>query len=331
MQIKFSLTHLIVGIVIVVLFMGGLGFLGYKNHKMSEQLLQLQDQQVTHLKLTKSLQRGETQHAEDEADIDQFASDIGLDLALIREDIESLNGRIEGIASTKASTKTVVIREVESTSETPNNTNPERCDDGRLVDTHGYTTKVVSRELRDNNGMLVADVGFNAAEITPWTTKVFGIDYTINNVVSHTETGQLVIHTELLAQNPSEQPSKSYRIEGVNSRVLQAPTPPPEFDWWDPRLFMFGNLAVVVYDDIQFSASLGLGVSFWSYGDRLRVLGITAGYDAFLNRFRASIVPVLFNVGRPGHGLIRNLWIGLDISVDHRADVGVGFLIGTML
>ena len=90
------------------------------------------------------------------------------------------------------------------------------------------------------------------------------------------------------------------------------------------------HLALEVHPGLEFSAGVSLGFSVWSYGDDWRFLGITAGYDAFQNEFRASLIPVLYNVGGP-IPFLRDLWLFADVGVSHTGSVSVGIGLATTM
>ncbi len=325
-------TAAIIGGIFILLSLIPSGILFYQNQKLKSQVAQYAgDLNIGYKALTKSLQRSETKLTENTADLTLFAKENGVSIKAIRNDLDSIGGRLEAVSSTEAKTSTVVHNYYPSDSNTPSDVDVPICEnDGRPIDIHSYTKRVETRELHDSNGMRVADISFAAAEKNPWNSKIYGIRYKILNTIGRGPNDQIILHTELTSENPEVQPGQVFRIEGVESRLLQIPALPSEFDFWDPALYLIGQLGANVYGDISLLASISLGFSIWSYGDDWRFLGISAGYDATGNAFRASIIPVMYNIGSP-IPLLSNLFLGLDIGINHRADVSVGLVIGTRL
>lgn len=317
---------------VAILALIPIGILSYQNQKLKKENLSLTGTvDVTQKKLTDSLLRADTERTDELRKLRDLAKEQGSDIGKIERDLRSLGASLEAVAQTSAQTKTVVHNHYTSTSTTPSKTEVPTCpEDGRPIDVHGYTKRIETINLEDSNGMRVADVSFAAAEKTPWSSKIYGLRYKINNTIGRSQDGQIVLYTELLAENPEAQPGETFHIEGVESRVLQAPEPGPSFQWWDPALFLNAHLAIEVHPGLDFTAGLSLGFSIFSYGEDWRFLGITAGYDAFQNEFRASLIPALYNVGGP-MPFLQDLWLGLDVSISHNADVGVGLVIGTTL
>jgi hypothetical protein len=292
---------------------------------------QIADLEVSHKNLTSSLQRAETERAKEISELYNFAKENGYSLDEIKSDLYQLHAQLEAVATTEAKTTTVINKNYYSdNSQTTNPAVPQCPEDGRPIDVHGYTKRAETKYLHDSNGMRVADVTFEAALDRPWTTKVYGIRYKILNTVGRTKTGQIILHTELLSENPEAEPGKTYRVDAVTSKVIQAPREPTRFDWWDPKLYLAGLAGIQAYPEVDFSASLGLGFSIFSYGEDWRFLGITVAWDAYQNTFRASLVPVLYNLGGP-LPFFSDLLLFLDIGADSSASVSVSLGIATTL
>jgi hypothetical protein len=175
--------------------------------------------------------------------------------------------------------------------------------------------------------MVVADASFSAARENPWDTSVFGINYLITNAVSTTDDGRIILHTELVAESEAV-PGETFRIEGVESRVLQVPRQ-ISFEWWDPAIYLSVALGVGAWREIEFSAALDLGFSIMSYGD-WRFIGLLAGLDAANMTFHAAFFPFAYNVGSP-IPFLSDLFLGPYIGIDHTSEVSVGVMLGTRL
>jgi len=318
--------------VAIILALIPAGILFYQNQRLKDQVSQYAgEQNINYKALTESLQRAETKQARSNKELTIFAEQNGINIKAVEQDLQNLDGRLEAVASTKAKTTTVVHNHYPSDSTTSSEIEVPTCkQDGRPIDIYGYTKRIETKELTDSNGMRVADVSFSAAQKRPWSSKVYSLEYNALSTIGRGTNNQLILSTELTVENPETQPGKIFRIKGVESRVIQAPEPGPTFDWWDPALLLLTIPALIAYPKIDFSASLSLGFSVWSYGRDWRVLGITAGYDAFQNAFRASLVPFLYNIGEP-LPLLSSLYIFLDIGISSQADVSIGLGIGTRL
>jgi hypothetical protein len=327
---KLKTTLWIIGAVLLLSLIPT-GLLSYQNWKLKKEKISLAGQvTISEKRLSDSLLRADTERTDELSKLREQAEEHGSEVEKIERDLRSLGATLEAVAQTSAQTESVVHNHYSSTSTTQSKAEVPVCsEDGRPIDIHGYTKRVETVNLEDSNGMRVADISFAAAEKAPWTSKVYGLTYKINNTIGRSEGGQIVLYTELLAQNPEAQPGEIFRIEGIESRVLQAPEPGPQFSWWDPRIYLGTGLGVGVYPDIEFSASLNLGFSPFSY-DNLSVLGIFVGYDAFNNSFLATLHPVLYNVG--AHiPLVSSIFLSVFIGIDHTSEVSVGMGVSTRL
>ncbi len=324
-------TALWMGAILVALTLVPAGILFYQNQKLKGQVAEYAGQlDINYKALTKSLQQAETKLAKNDDELDAFAEQRELDLKTIKNNLKSLDAYLVAVASSEAKTSTVVNNHYISNKTTSSEIEVPLCkDDGRPIDIYSYTKNIETTRLEDSNGMVIADVSFSAAQKRPWSSKVFGLSYLINNTIGEGPGGQVILTTELLAENPEVQSGELFRIDGFNSRLLQAPTSPPEFDWWDPSLFLTTQLGLGVYQELQFSAGISVGFSPFSYGN-LKVLGVSIGYDAFNNTFLAALHPILYNVG--AHiPLISDLFVSLYCGIDSNTSVSIGIGISTML
>lgn len=315
---------------VVLLMLIGLVILTSQNAALKAQNEALEaDSAERYKKLTDSLQRA-TSEAATNKQLDEFAEQHQFDLDLIREDLHQLGAELEAVASSSGKTQTVVKNYYNSTTVEPSTESVPTCkEDGRPIDVHGYTKTIQSTRLEDSNGMPVADVSFEAAKQAPWSSKVHGIEYTVNNTIGKRPNGQLILHTELLASSEA-QPNKTFRIKGFQSRLLQTPQR-ARFDAWDPAIYLMGQFGLGVYPSLQFNAAISLGFSIMSYGD-WRFLGVSIGLDAYQQTFFASFIPFLYNIGEP-LPFFSDLEIFpfLAASIGEESNLSIGIGIGTRL
>lgn len=318
-----------IGIGAIALALIGLAILTSQNASLRAQNRALEAEHIDrYKKLSDSLQRASSEAATSE-ELDEFAEQNQLDLDLIREDLYQLGAELEAVASSSGKTKTIVRNHYNSTTVEPSTEQVPTCkEDGRPIDLHGYTKTIQTTKVEDSNGMQVAKVSFEAAKQAPWSSKVYGIEYTVNNTIGRKSNGQLVLHTELLASSPEAQPGRTFKVTGFQSRLLQTPQR-ARFDAWDPAIYLSGQFGLGVYPGLQFSAAISLGLSTMSYGD-WRFLGVTIGLDGYQHTFFASFAPFLYNVGEP-LPWFSDLYLGLYVGIDSELSVSTGIAIATML
>lgn len=284
---------------------------------------------VSEKSITKSLHRASSKTVENSEQLEQFAEENKLDINEVKEDIRRLGAKLEAVSSTIAETKSVVhIKQIsDSTTQTKNE--PVLCpDSGELIDQHEYTKAIQHRFIEDENKMRVADVSFDASSRTPWTDKVYGIRYIINSSLSRDRSNNLVLHSELLSENPEVQPGEFFRIETVQSNLLQVEQK-PEFRLWDPAIYLSISAGINFWPQVQFSATMNLGVSVMSYG-AWRFIGLNAGFDGANNTFQASFFPFTYNIAEH-MPVVSNIYLFPYIGINHQNTVGAGIGLGVRL
>jgi len=286
---------------------------------------------ITSTAITESLQRAETQLTKNSRDLESFAEQNHINLEKVKDDLNSLGARLEAVSTAVAKTATTQQSNQGSSSTSPNpdaSTVPVCPDSNDPIDVHGYTQEIQEYRLNNDDGMTIADVEFDASNDHPWSSSVYGVNYFINTTVGRMDDGRLVLHSELLTENPEVQPGEYFRVEGVVSKVVQLEEP-TEFQPWDPHLYLMAQFGVGVWPNIEFSASLALGFSVMTYGD-WSFIGIGAGFDGVNMSFIASFFPFSYNIGGPLPFLC-DLHLFPFVSIDHRSEVAVGIGISTRL
>lgn len=313
------------------------GYYVYKS--LSDENAKLRSDITQFKKLTESLVRSSTTWA--------TKDDLKNDLKgfLKKEDLESLENDIKKLGTDLTAVgKTVgvigrkVVQLEASDREGPENPNVEVCDDGRLIDIHGYTKKPQIKLLTDMNLAPLAEVQFNAAKDKPWSYEAFKREYKLVTAVSKKETGQLVFHHNLEYSVP-EKSDKSYKVNLINSQYKQVPAKSKMF-WLNPRLDVNFIAGANVYGfasgpgrpDNILSMGLDLGLSLSSYGETkvdswFRLFRFSLGYDIERRAGHFGFAPIAFNLGKP-LPLLTNLYlspqIGLDTAGGLTVDMGTG-------
>lgn len=330
----FTITGVIVGI-ILILAIGGL------LKKLYDDNTALRQEVTEFKKLTETLVRASTTWATKE-DLESKLKDMLTteDRKALQRDLNSLRATLIAVGNTVGSLgKKVSELEVSDKQGTPN-PNVEKCADGRVIDTHGYTKAPQIKELTDVNKAPLASVTFDAAKSKPWNYSVYERQFHLTTALSKQESGKFVFHHTLNYSVP-EKSDQKYSIKLTSSDYLQTPETRRVF-WWNPVLdvgaFVGGNLhsfGVGPGRGSVFSFGAELGISFSSYGKTkvdslLRFFRVGAGYDAERQAGHLSFSPVSFNAGDP-LPLITNLWFYPYAGVDSGGGVLVGGGIGFQL
>ena len=296
--------------------------------------------EVTQFKvLTETLVRSSTNWAT-KKDVEARMSELLTkgDLKAVKDDLDRLGASLTAVGRTVGSIKRKVSALEKSDREGPANTVVEKCDDGRLVDTHGYTRAPQIKELKDGNKAPVAQAQFNAAKAKPWKYEIYEREYHLATVVGKKDSGQLTFHHTLEYGVPGKV-KQTFPVKLKTSEYLQIPNPRRMF-WWTPALdigVFVGGRVYSLTDDAggRFSFGADLGFSFSSYGrtkadSLLRLFRLGGGYDAQRSVAAFSFSPIQVNLGDP-LPILTNLWLWPYIGLDTGGGLNVGASIGLRL
>lgn len=328
------LTSIVVGLVIVILVVG---YFMYK--KMENDNLQLR-MEITEFKaLTDTLVRSSNKWVtKDDLEQKLKGTLTKEDLAALRKDLEKLDARLMAVGQTVGTIKERIAK-LETTDREGTENEVVACNDGRLIDTYGYTKKSQIKELKDSNEAPVAEVEFNAAKDKPWNYEVYKRDHKLTTVVGKQEDGQLAFYHKLEYSVPKKDPTKIYTIDLLSSEYVQVPLKNQMF-WFNPILDLNFFVGGKVYgfalgsERAESILSIGadIGLSLSSYGETkadswFRLWRFGVGYDAERQAAHFSFAPFAFNVGKP-LPLLTNLYITPQVGVDTVGGITVGVGIG---
>jgi len=317
-----------------------LGVLGWYLKQLHDTNARLANEVTQFRSLTETLVRSSTRWATKD-DLQNSLKDLLTkdDRAALERDIRRVGAQLTAVGRTVGSLKQKVTKLQESDRIGPENPKVEKCDDGRLVDIHGYTKNPQVKELEDSNKAPVAQATFDASKKAPWGYEVYGRKYSLLTAVSTKDSGQMVFHHQLKYGVPGKS-EKLYPIKLETSEYLQIPESDRMY-WWNPRLdvsFFAGGKVYGFADGPGRSGELfsfggDLGMSLSSYGKNKvdsmwRFFRFAAGYDADRQAAHLSFAPALFNLGRP-IPVLTNLYLSPQIGIDSAGgvvvNVGAGF------
>jgi hypothetical protein len=334
---KFNSVATIVGVVLVL----GVIVVGYFAWKsISEENTRLRNEITAFKHLTETLVRSSNKWATKD-DLKTEMKDLlsRKDLKSLENDMESLDARLSAVGRTVGSIKRKVSELEKSDSEGPENPNVEKCDDGRIVDTHGYTKKPQIKELKNSQEAPVAKVQFDAAKKKPWQYDVYRRDHRLVTVVGKKESGQLTFHHKLEYSIPGIDPETLYPIDLVTSDYMQLPLKNSLY-WFNPILDLnfFGGWRPYGFADGPgkssgiISIGVDAGLSLSSYGETradswFRLFRIGAGYNAERRAAHFSFAPFAFNLGKP-LPLLTNLYLTPQLGIDTAGGLTINLGIG---
>lgn len=335
---KLSTILTLVGFLIVVGFVI-IAYLKFRdmeieNEKLKNEVVQFQE-------ITESLVRSSNRWVSKD-DLKTAVSSLLTkgDLDGIKKDLRTQNARLSAVGRTVGVLARRVGRLEASDRQGKENADVETCDDGRLVDTHGYTKHSQIKLLTDTNLAPLAEVEFDASKSKPWSYSIFERQFHLTTVVGKKESGQNVYYQSLKYKVPNKG-DKEYNIKLTSSEFKQAALTNRMF-WFNPKLdtnfliggrvWSFGNGWGGRTSSIL-SMGLDLGVSLSSYGmtevdSEFRLFRFGLGYNAERQALHLSFAPITLNVAKylP---LLTNLYLGPQVGIDSAGgltvNLGVGF------
>lgn len=329
----------ILAVAAFVVVLAALAGCGYFLKELFDENTRLRSEVVQFKALTETLVRSSTKWATKE-DVDKRMKELlsKEDLKAVKDDLKELGSSLTAVGRTVGSIRRKVSELEKSDREGPPNQDVVKCDDGRLIDVHGYTKAPQIKELEDGNKAPVAKAEFNAAKAKPWKYEVYERTYHLTTVVGKKDSGQLTFHHVLEYGVPGKS-DKTFPVKLATSEYLQIPRSRQMF-WWTPALdvgVFAGGRVFGIGDDPGdiFSFGADLGFSFSSYGrtkadSLLRLFRLGAGYDAQKGTAHFSFSPVQVNVGDP-LPLLTNFWLWPYVGLDTKGALNVGGSVGLRL
>lgn len=329
---KWRTILMVGGMVVAILLIVAIGIL-LKN--LFDENAKLRTEITEFKQLTDTLVRSSTTWAT-KADLDNKLKDMLTkeDREALQNDLNALRASLIAVGNTVGSLKKKVSDLEASTREGASNPNVVTCNDGRLIDTHGYTKAPQIKDMTDSNNAPLAEVSFDAAKDKPWKYSVYERKFHLTTAVGKQDSGQLSFYHTLNYEVP-EKSDKKFSINLTSSEYLQVPQYRKMY-WWNPILDIGAFVGANIHSfalgpgrqDSVFSFGAELGVSFSSYGytqaDSLwRFFRLGVGYDAERQAGHLSFSPVTFNMGDP-LPVLTNLWIYPYVGIDS----GGGILLG---
>jgi len=334
---KLKIAAIIIGFIMLLVILGGGAWFLKKIYDDNQRLRT----EITAFKsLTESLVRSSTRWAT-KNDLKNNLKNLMTkkDRAALERDIKAVGGQLTAVGKTVGRISRRVATLEKSDREGPINTEVVTCNDGRLIDVHGYTKKAQIKELTDTNKAPVASVTFNAAKKKPWSYEIYGKSYHLVTAVSRKDSGQLIFHHQLKYGVPGKS-TKKYPIKLETSEYLQVPVLNKMF-WWNPKLDINVFAGAKIYEvtlgpgrpTSLFSFGSDIGITFSSYGptkiDSIwRFFRLGVGYDAERRAAHFSFAPASFNIGMP-LPIFTNFYIAPQVAIDTAGgltvDLGLGF------
>lgn len=320
-------SKIILATCVVIVFAALLGILKYQHD-----LLQKQDESITELKrLSDNWTRSQTQVVSKKELEDLIDS---LDIDSIKEDLEKLDAKIDGIAISYASSSGYHGTNIPSSYTIPTNDELKplvlECKDGSKIDCgpldpNGYMTNEqrlsILEPFPDGSNIPFGEVGFQAWNKKPWNLDILKRKYSVHTVIGEDDSGKKYVYNQMSIESNG----KSYPLKIDSSKFVEQ-LPDSKFKF-SPRLYLGLSTGAIVNPEVKFEVTPAIEVAFFSYGKTVlspdwTFLSVGLGVETQARKPALVASPVSFNVGHylP---LVSNLFIGPQIAIDTSASFSV--------
>jgi hypothetical protein len=306
----------------IVLFIGSLGFVVYKQYEISERQEAIEKNMISQKQLDDSITRSQNEYATYD-DIKKFAEAQKINLKPIEADLNKLKANLNSINHITLHSNPQVATNVASTStgeviETP----VFKCNDGKVcLDPNGYLTREQILKLNEKFGTAsvpIGSVSFKAWEDKPWNYNIEGRKYEVSTVVGLDDENRPIYYNKFTV----DVAGKKYElpIAQAETKVLY---PESKFHWTNFKLF--GNIdAGLNVNKLMPQATTSLTLGFITYGKsksytKWSFLQIGGGLSVPSKQAQLVIVPFAYNVSNfiP---VLNNTYIGPSMNVNFKGE-----------
>jgi hypothetical protein len=314
----------------VIVTIGALGFIIYKQNEISNRQLAIESQVVSQKQLIDGIVRSQSTWATKD-DMDKFIKDNGINLKAIQDDLDKLHGEVQAVNIAVVDSQGQHGTHIPSSGTGPDNPTPPTpatCKDGTpcpSVDPFGYMAKQQNLALNEDFGTLkvpFGTVGFSAWQKEPWSIDIKPREYHVSSVVGTDENQRMYFYNKFSV----EVDGKKYDVP-IKTAETKQEYPEAKFSFFNPRLFLGASGAVGVHP-VQGEFTPSLSLQIMSYGryktqPDFSILQAGVGYGTVSKRPQLVITPVSYNVGK--HiPFMNNTYVGPVISVGTDGNVFFG-------
>lgn len=313
-------------IVAVLVLIAAMGFIIKTQHDALQSQKSMEESIVAMKQLSDGIARNQAQYATKQ-DVEKFATDSGINLAPIKEDIKKLDANINAISSVVSSTSGYKGSNLQSSSTTPRTDvkNSEAkliCKDGTSLncpnpDAYGYLNAGQNLDLKEPFGdkqVPWGNAGFSAWKKEPWDLTIYPREYHIGTVLAVDENNRHFAYSQFWVESQGQR----YNIP-ISSASFVEEYPLPRFRF-NVIPFLGVDFGVIASPPLRWEVTPNLQLSLFSYGKttvlpQFVFLGLGLGYETQAKTLGFVLSPVNYNLGDilP---LINNLYVGPTISLD---------------
>ena len=321
-------NKILASIIAIVLIITG-GFVIYFEFQKNKQLADIQSSIVAQQHLIDGITRSQSQLAS-KSDLDAFGKAQGINIAAIQDNLNSLNGSIEGINAITIVSSGQQANNLPSSDAVRDPTAPVPP---QGTDPFGYLTNEQNLNIDEtfsNIKIPIGTVGFSAWKANGWQLNILQRQYKIDTVLGVDENGKHIIYNKASIVEGD----KTFDLPVSQASFLEQ-YPAAKFSWFNPRMMLGLNGSIDISENpVRAKMTPNVGVAISSYGSSLSQpllsilkVGIGAGFSEGKPVSPELILtPIEFNLGKPGLGapMMSNTFIGPNISVNQKGELSPG-------
>jgi len=327
-----KLSTKILIIVGVVLTIGILGFIIYKQKEISDRQIAIQTQVAKQAQLADNITRSQNEYSTSK-NLDQFIKDNNLNFDAIKNDLNKLHAEVNAANTVSIHSNGYTASNLNSTSTGIKNPEPTKLNcDGKEIncnpDPHGYYViqqKLSLSEPFNNIQIPIGLVGFSAWQDKPWEVDIKPREYKVVNVIGTDENQRTYFYNKFMVKTDG----KTYEVKIDNAQTEEV-YPSAKLSFWNPRLYL-GAAGGFNIGSTRGEANANLQFSFLSYG-RYRgqsdwvFLSFGPSYQLDAKKLALIVTPFSYNINSI-FPLFKNVYLGpsftLDLNSNFAAMLGV--------
>lgn len=271
---------------------------------------------------------------------------VNMDIGALKADLKKTGSEVSSILIATNTTPGVVIQNGSSSGfiprpeqpNTPNTTNttnttnqiPTCNDESNRVcyqDTYGYFSKIpyynLNEPTKNNQNIPFGQVTFDVTKKDPWGYKVYGRDYSTSVVIATDAVGKKTAYAKMTIK-PNDGSNKEYSLPETQVQYYEK-LPTAQMHWWNPRVFMGGDIGYSTKPGISYGPSLQMFVS--SYGkikqsSDWHFVGVGFNYDINNKQYNLAVTPVSYRI-LSNTSIFQNIYIAPTVTMGLNGNIAV--------
>jgi hypothetical protein len=294
------------------------GIILYQQIQMGKQQTAIAQSLSAQKELIDGITKSASQYST-KGDIEKLITDNNTNLKAIKEDLDSLNARINTVNVVTVHSTPQVANNLPSTSTTPNPSHTETVSS----DPFGFLKNQQHLTLNENFGDIKVPFGkvsFSAWQEKPWAVDISPREYKVVNVIGTDENNKNYVYNKVSVSVDN----KTYDVK-ITKAETQQEFPTPKFNF-NPRLFL-GVSGGFNIQRVKGEFTPDISVGLFSYGrfknsPDLSIAQFGLGYGTVSAKPQFTITPITYNVGQ--HiPLMTNAYIGPSLHINNLGDISI--------